>query len=456
LKVRCFPLLVVGFVTAAAFGPYVTPNIRTEQLAVYGAAFTLLLVLPYKLVNLRPYFPVVLPWLGLVLIAGMGMIPPTPHGLYAAGDPASTIDNLVLPLAVMLLIWAVIPHEMAGRALRTAATVVTFGAALNGVLSVIGTRTDLSFFLRPFWSGGDGETTAERAAQLGRLSGIFNQPAEAGVVYGIAGLLAVWRFREKPKTMLLLLALISMGGLLSVSKVFILGGIPLILIYLWVSKTGAGKMGLLFSLGLVGYGVAQSGVFQQWTGFNYLARLIAPAQNQGLIEFYSAGRWNESSSMQNTFDLVMTISPLTGFGLNGLKVPYDSAWTEAAVIAGILGMVSLGVVFLALLMMTRKIQDPALRTLARFVIVFLIGASLGIPALTANRAATIVWVVLGLLWLMAKKSQQETAPAPYRLPSLTTVPDVAAMYSHVAVPSVPVLPMMVGVGSVAPVVPAVR
>lgn len=402
--VRRLPLFLIGAITVAAFGPYLAGSIRTEQIAAYGAAAVLL---PVMYLNIRPYFPVVLPWLGLVLVALLGMIPPTPHGPHDAGSPASTIDNIVLPVAVLLLIWTVVPKHMAERALRSAAAIITVGAALNGILAIVGTGVDLEPLLRPFWSGGTGETTAERAAELGRLSGIYNQPAEAGLVYGLAGLLAVWRFHDRPKTMLLLLTLISMGGLLCVSKVFILGGIPLILMYLWVSKTGVGKVGLVFSLGLLGFGVAQSGIFAQWTGFNYLARLVAPTGNQGLIEFYSAGRWNESSSMQNTMDLVMTRSPLTGFGLKGLKVPYDSAWTEAAVISGIMGMVFLGLTFLALLMMTRKIENPGLRTLAQFVVVFLIGASLGIPALTANRAATVVWVVLGLLCLSAKKAQHE-------------------------------------------------
>lgn len=402
-RVRSFPIFMVGMITAAAFGPYLVGSIRTEQMVVYGAAVSLL---PLTFNRIRPYFPVIIPWLGLVLVAAMGMVPPTAHGPHNAGNPTSTIDNLALPIVVMLLIWATVPKPMAQRGLRTAATVITFGAALNGLLGIIGTRTDIGTWLRPFWSGGDGVTTAERAAELGRLSGIFNQPAEAGLVYGLAGLLAVWRFRDRPKTMLILLTLISMGGLLCVSKVFILGGIPLILIYLLVSKTGAGRLGLLFSLGLLAFGVAQSGIFQQWTGFNYLARLVAPKQNQGLIEFYSAGRWNEGAGMTGILDLVKQRRPLTGFGLKGLKVPYDSGWTEAAVVAGILGICILGIVFLALLMMTRKIEDPRLRTLARFIVAFLIGASLGLPALTANRAATMVWVVLGLFCLMAKQPQQ--------------------------------------------------
>jgi hypothetical protein len=411
---RRFPLILVGLLTAAAFGPYVAGSVRTEQLAVYGAGAILL---PFAFIHARPYFPVLLPWMLMILVALLGVIPPTAYdSIYAPANMFSSIDNLLLPVVVMLLTWTLVPVAMAGAALRVAAAVIAWGAALNAVLGIIGTRTDISQYLRFFWGGGEGETTADRAADLGRLSGIFNQPAEAGVVYGIAGLLAVWRFRHKPKTMLLLLTLICVGGMLCVSKVFIFGGVPLILIYLWKSRSGGGKLGVMFSAAIVAVGVAQSGLLQQWIGFNYLARWFVPVEDQGLIEFYSAGRWNSGAGMVDVFDSVMQTRALTGFGIQGLAVPYDSAWTEAAVLAGVLGLVLLGLVYLCLWRMAGRIAEAEARTLGLFVTVFLIGASLGIPSLTVNRASTIVWVVLGLLCLMAK---QEAKPAttPYTFPN---------------------------------------
>ena len=412
-----FPLFIVGGITAAAFGPYLMVSVRTEQLAVYGAAA---LLLPFTFVRIRPYWSVLLPWLALIIVAVAGLIPPTAHGsIYEPGNMLSSIDNLMLPVVAMLLVWSVVPHDMGERVLRTVATVVVWGAAANGLLSIIGTRLDISTYLRVFWGGEEGETTADRAAQLGRLSGIFNQPAEAGVVYGIAGLLAVWRYRHKPKTMLLLLTLISVGGMLCVSKVFILGGIPLILAYLWMSRTGAGKAGVLFGVGLVGLGVAQSGFLQQWTGFNYLARLVAPPEEQSLIEFYSAGRWNEDAGMVGVFDTVMQARPLTGFGIEGLQVPYDSAWTEAVVVAGHLGVFLLAVVYLALLKMARRIVGEV-GLLGTFVAVFLIGASLGIPSLTVNRASTIVWVVVSLLCMIALETKKGATQANARAAPLVS------------------------------------
>lgn len=411
MKVRRFPLLMVGILAASAFGPYLMANIRTEQLAVYGAAA---LLVPLTFIRARPYLPLIVPWVGLILVSLLGLIPPaasTPS--HKAGTLLAGVDNLALPLVIMMLVWSIVPASSAVRALSVVAAIIVWSAAANGLLSMVGTQVDLSAYLRPFWSGDVGETTAERAAQLGRLSGIFNQPAEAGVVYGVAGILAVWRYTHKPKTTLLLLALISIGGMLCVSKVFILGGIPLILIYLWKSRAGIGKVGLLFGAAVVAGGVAQSGFFQEWTGFNYLARLIAPDENQGLIEFYSAGRWNGDAGMMGVFDVVLESSPVFGFGLAGIQVPYDSAWTEVMVFAGVLGAFLLCVVYLVIFRMARRLAARDLNLMATFLALFLAGASLGIPSLTVNRASTIVWVVLALLCMMVVKPNPMAARDMY-------------------------------------------
>jgi hypothetical protein len=413
-----FPVFLIVAMTLAAFGPYLISGIRTEQAMVYGAIACLF---PMVLMHARPYFPIIALWVSIVLIALLGFIPPTAHtGNHPPGGAVATLDNYLVPVAVMLLVWSAVPPGLARDILRKFAAVTVLLTALNGFISVIGTRVDLSAYLRRFWSEAGIGTTAENAAALGRLSGVFNQPAEAGVMYGIAGLLAVWRFREKPKIMFLLLALICVGGLLCVSKVFVLGGLPLILFYLWKSNTGTGKLGVLFSVVLVGLGISATGLLQQWTGYNYLARLLTPAQDQGLIEFYSAGRWNEGSNMFDVIGSVLSVRPLTGFGAGALNVAYDSAWTEVIVVSGMIGVILLALVFIALFRMARTLE-PDLRRLAMFTVVFLLGASFGIPSLTANRVATIVWIMVALLSLLTRRSPNDSSAESHGRQEATSV-----------------------------------
>jgi hypothetical protein len=187
-----FPVVLIVVMTVAAFGPYLISGIRTEQAVVYGA---IALLFPMVLMSTRPYFPIITLWLSIILILMLGLIPPTPYGaVYQPNGAASTLDNYGLPVIVMLLVWSAVREGQARLVLPVFAAVTVWLTALNGLISIIGTRVDLSEYLRRFWSEAGIGTTAENAAQLGRLSGIFNQPSEAGVMYGIAGLLAVWRY----------------------------------------------------------------------------------------------------------------------------------------------------------------------------------------------------------------------------------------------------------------------
>ena len=98
---------------------------------------------------------------------------------------------------------------------------------------------------------------------------------------------------------------------------------------------------------------------------------------------------------------VSRAAPLAGFGAGGLDGPaYDSLWQEVLGVSGVLGVILAAAVFV---MLARRLA--ALRTvlaredwqLACGAAVLAAGASAGIPSLTANRAATLLWLVLGAL-----------------------------------------------------------
>lgn len=57
---------------------------------------------------------------------------------------------------------------------------------------------DYDQLMSAWWTGDGGVSTAERAATMGRYSGIFNQPAEAGVAYSLGLIAAVYALRRQP------------------------------------------------------------------------------------------------------------------------------------------------------------------------------------------------------------------------------------------------------------------
>lgn len=87
-------------------------------------------------------------------------------------------------------------------------------------------------------------------------------------------------------------------------------------------------------------------------------------------------------------------------GAAGLNVAYDSLWLEVFVVSGIIGVVLAAarlVLLAARWVRVKASLDRAEWQLAGGVLVLAVGASLGIPSLTANRTATLLWLVLGLL-----------------------------------------------------------
>lgn len=400
-------------VVLAAFGPYVFGGLRTEQLAIYGLLITLGLALAptTRMTSLRGLaaWRLLTTWALLLTIAAassIGILWTTPR--WPQGDLLSGLDNLTGPVAVMLLVWLTVDPRTAQDRLVLAARWVALAVAGNGVLALAMTQVDLAWLLRPFWAAGMGQTTAQLAATLGRVSGLFNQPAEAGVAYGLAGLCAWYVWRDRPARLYLVLVPIVLGGLVSVSKIFVLGGLPLILWLVWRSRRGGARFGLLFVTAAVGLGLVQSGYAAQWTGLDYLTRLISPGDEQA-ITFFSAGRFGEGSTLTRVVGEVARINVVRGVGVEGLRVPYDNGWVEAFVVAGLCGVVLYTLTLLWLWRAGRTDPDPARRTFMTAVAVLAAGSSLGVPALTANRASTLLWLIIAVAVAAATYDRERSA-----------------------------------------------
>lgn len=405
-----FAITALGIAT---FGPYLYESIRTEQAVVYGL---LLLLMPMVFIRFRPrgglrFF---IPWAGYILVATIGVIAPEASAPYPPGSLLGGMDNVLAPLAIMLLIWSVVPEQDAETLLQRFCKIIAVAMAANGLIAVLATAVDVSPLMRPFWASEDSTTTADLAAQLGRYSGIFNLPAEAGALYGVAGLAAIYAWKGRPVLVAALITAMTLGGLISVSKVFILGGLPMVVIYWFWSQRGGRKVAALFGLVLIALGVLQSGLLDQWTGANYLGRLFVAPSSQGFLELYSAGRFDSESTFTTVVGQALSHNRLTGAGLAGWRVPYDGVVAEALVVGGVLGLILLGIVTLAMLTLRRGL-DPRGQWFAFLFAVVTIAGSLGFSPLTANRVSTVTWVIIALLVLVARHANEgDQASEGYR------------------------------------------
>lgn len=411
-------VLIVGGLTACAFGPYLfdgaseLSGFRTEQIAVYVTAVLLLIAGGWIRARPTPAGALVMGLLGLqFLLAAIGAASP-PHNttMYQFGSAAAGLDNLLLPMAVIGIVWMVLgagarPAVLIDVVCRVVVWIMVVNVGL-ALWRASGHGPDLTAFQGPVGA----HTVAGKAEQLGRYSGIFNQPAEAGVLYSVALLAAVHLYRLRPVLFAVVAIVITVGGFLTVSKIFLLIGLP---IALWQIVRATGHrhrrlFAVLFAAVPLLLAV-RVGVVRQWTGGQFLHRLV-PGSGQSLVDLYTAGRFGSESTLAVVAGEVLRTSPLLGFGAGGLAVPYDNAWIESLVIGGLVGAVNLTAVLIVLgnacWNLRDRDADPSLTRFAGGLMAVVVGSAFGVPSLTANRCSTVLWLLLALMLL----SERETGP----------------------------------------------
>lgn len=410
---------LAGSVAATAFGPYLIGGLRTEQAFVYGIAGIGLTLgvwirMRLSLTSASVLALLLLQWMIAVIGAAWPPLNGTPWPL---GSLYAGIDNLTLPIATLLAAWMItVQSGTREPSLRAACTVLVFAACVNSCLALASEKVDLTWLFSHFWTSQgytDNQSVAGRSEQLGRLTGLINQPMEAGAIASMALLATIYLYRERPWKLVTTATLVTVGGILSVSKIFILGGFP---IGLWMILritegrhrrlvTLAAALAALYTAGRLGY-------LPSWSGSDYLLRLFVGEGNRSAVDLYTAGRLGGASTLNQVWRAVIDTEPWFGFGAAGLATPADNGWIQSLMFAGLIGVA----VYTAVLLLagwswlrTRAAMTDAERSLTGGLVLVLIFGSLGGPMLTVNRAATIAWLLLGLTLL---SHSTDTHPSP--------------------------------------------
>ncbi|MBX3089079.1 MAG: hypothetical protein KF772_00660 [Cryobacterium sp.] len=395
--------VVIIVISVATFGPYVSGGIRTEQVAVYGLLVLLTPLLIHRL-NLSGGKPLLLLWVTYIVLASFAVLAPMQGSPYPMGNLLAGYDNILLPLAIMLLIWTTVPSNQARRVLRISLAIIAIAMTLNGLIALASTFGNFSDALRPFWATDTVVTTvADNASEMGRFSGIFNQPAEAGFMYGIGGLAAIYVWRSRSVLLFCTLTVITLGGIVSVSKVFIFGGLPLILFFWLWSQRASKRVLLVLGLPVLIAGIVQSGLLLNWSGLNYLSRLF-DWQDAGVLTLLSSGRVGSNSFVDQVLAEVTDYSPLVGVGAGGWQIAYDNAIVESMVISGVLGTIVMILVVLQICLLIGKLRGED-RFFAVMLAILIIGGNLGFSPLTGNRTSAVSWLVISLLVLLGRNQR---------------------------------------------------
>jgi hypothetical protein len=409
---------VAAAIALSAFGPYLFSGFRTEQVTVY-AAFAVLL-LGGCWIKARPSGHGLAVAALLVVQLTFGLVsaidPPQNTTIYQLGDPLAGIDNFALPVAVIGAMWMLLAIGAdRERMIRVICWITVWAMVINAGLAISATGGD-GPNLAIFQGQAEGQSVAYLAEQLGRFSGIFNQPAEAGLMNSVALLAAIYLYRRRASLLALTGTAICIGGVLTVSKTFLFVGLPL---GLWQTVRATGtrqrRLAAVLAMVMLIWGAAKSGLTPEWTGGKFLIRLM-PGGNQGAVDLYTAGRFGEDSTLAVVTEQIMASAPALGFGAGGLREAYDNAWVEALATGGLLGAGILTTVLVVLVYAwwcTRSTVSNAESRFAGGLVVVVLGAAVGVPALTINRCSTIVWALLALTVLGV--TQRSSAKGPLAL-----------------------------------------
>jgi hypothetical protein len=413
----------VTAVTACAFGPYLAGGFRTEQVAVYLSAL-LVVLFGWRAVFARGTsapLPFLTLWGAYLFAAFLGVAGHSNDTPFESGSLLAGIDNLLLPLAMLLLTWYWRARDPGWDALKAAARVIVTAMTANAVIamySVAAHSLQPFSWLPQFWNREQGgASVAVNSIGNGRYTGIFNQPAEAGVAYSLAVFCLLYLTqtggaRGRPRAFAG--AALVVGGVLTVSKMFLLGGLPVVAWLVLRDRHRRVRIVGGTAMFTVAYRVlSTSHLLPHWAGTRQLGDLFGGGS---LLSRLTAQRFGSGSTLSAGFATILHSSPLTGVGAAGLKVPYDSAWLEAMIVAGIAGVVLLGLTQLWLVARwwtLRGVTPAPEHRLAGAALILVVASSLGLPTLTANRVSTLCWLILGLTVTSRSPEHEKDRPAPH-------------------------------------------
>jgi len=242
-----------------------------------------------------------------------------------------------------------------------------------------------------------------RSANMGRFIGIFNQPIEAGVAYSLAAFGIVY-LADKKQTfsslLFLLLILVVIGGLLTVSKVFLIGGVILLLAYLMWTRVISDifSFRIILLVGLTVFTIAIN--LQSWIGLDYFMRFFSMDSSTvfSFLDVLTSGRYGQASSVTMTFNQILIDSPIFGYGIVNYNVTLDNGLLYYFFHGGSIGLffyigILISILLLAFLGIINKKKEGKFLFIIFLIIV---GSDLGAPTVIMNRSSVLLWVIIYL------------------------------------------------------------
>lgn len=427
---------VLAILSLSALGPYLFMQfgLRTDHAIIYPlAVFAVLkhlsagrfLPWPRSLASLSLIFGVSVLWVLTVTSVGG-------HEHISNNQIVAEIENDIQPIALLFILsWYMrrLTVESLKTMLQFVSVLLCALLSLHGILQIVSMQYDIwpfiSNFVRYQTVAGSDQSVWSAAKDLGRHCGLFQQPVEAGVAY-CTGLIAwmYWSTTLGKRSLwpTVCLPLIIIGGILPVSKVFILGGPVLSLTFIALSSQRKHLLGGTIMAGLVMLYLSAAPQFAEWSGAEGITWIFS-ADVGDMFQRYTAGRFDDDGGWTvKAIHRVLQDSPLFGYGYaTDVVGPYDGAYLERIAVGGIPALL----LYLGLLgaMGNSAMQGLSVSrihgTFLACLFLLIVGVGLGAPVISLNRSSIWLWL---LLILNMAVTDNYRLRAGHMIPSVSITP----------------------------------
>lgn len=398
---RFIPALLL----ASALLPYLPGSLRVEHLTVpLAAAIAVFAARRAHFESAGSTAALLLALVALALTSSSSW----ETGLMA--DPASYFVRLAMP-ALMFLAFPTLLSGVPDVLLRT--TKATMIAAIAIVtFTLISPYSEFTSNLLMLWVQADEGSVFNLARDVGRNTAIFNQPLEAGIFFSVAliSVVHVWRFGNAHLLFRLAgLAAAMIGGVLCLSKNFIVLGTACAILYSLTSGLVSWKTAVALALPVVVLVPPAAYQFNE----NYFRALEDLYLEGGFFAAVTAGRFGlaESEVSRLFTDLWLSGDWVQGRGL-GAHLPLDSGYLEYLYQGGIVAMIGYVVPLLLLFFFGWRNRRRYGGDLLIILIIYVVFASIGGPVISANRASVAVILLISACVVTVRSGRQGATTRP--------------------------------------------
>jgi hypothetical protein len=317
---------------------------------------------------------------------------------FSAGQSAPVLNmSLRLFLPAVILGAIALAFKKNKNMLRDASEIIVWMSVPLCLLAFSTVFFDMNW-LQDYFVKSNEAGVWSQALAIGRFTGVFNQPLEAGVFYSVAlfslvylvslGHCEGWRFW-------VFFIFILSGGVLSLSKNFIVLGMAITLIYAFSIKL----ISFLRIALLLFFLFVMLCLLFVFGNENYANSFQELYSEGGLLLALTAGRLGGDTEVNRLWDSLFLLNNwLFGVGL-GAYLPLDNGYLEYFYQGGVFALFGYLLFIIGLINLGMRHWSKKEGKLLFFMGVFISLSSLGGPVITANRASISLLVFIAACFL---------------------------------------------------------